>query len=199
MSSAPTSATYSSAPWRKDFLEHIDKMDSPEFVLGTVAKTQDSPLGAEPRVRFCVFRGFWGSLPPNKHNDIDKNSDAFESDCFTFTTDVRMQKCKDFFVDDSDYHASGGGAPVEAVWWVNEDVKHQWRVKGDVWVLGPDFADGEKKGPKAVKDAIAARMRVSGDEKISNFDWSKEITAHFANLTPGMRGKLPNLTVGVIT
>jgi pyridoxamine 5'-phosphate oxidase len=185
-----TSSTHSAAPWRKQFLEHMDKMEPPEFVLGTVAKTQNPPLNAEPRVRFCVFRGMWASLPPNKRNEAPRNSESYESDCFTFTTDVRMDKAKDFFESsDSDYRGSGGGAPVEAVWWVKDDIQTQWRVRGDVWMLAPDFEDGRKKGPKAVKEAISSRMRAKDGKDVADFDWTKEVTAHFGNLSPGMRGK----------
>jgi pyridoxamine 5'-phosphate oxidase len=189
---ATTSSTQSAAPWRSQFLEHVGKMESPEFVLSTVARPHNSSFSAEPRARYCIFRGMWASLPPNKHNDADKNPEVYESDCLTFTTDVRMEKANHFFESESsDETATGGGAPVEAVWWVKEkDIMTQWRVRGDAWILGPDVEDGRKKGPKTVKEAIQPRMRVLNETQKDDWKWGTEVTAHFGNLSPGMRGML---------
>lgn len=85
---------------------------------------------------------------------------------------------------------TGGGGPVEAVWWVEESGT-QWRVRGTAWVLGPDV-DGEE-GRRA-REVIMRRMRrreptgrgEGGGQE--GWSWSREVTAHFGNLAPGMRG-----------
>lgn len=123
------------APWRKQFEEHLGKMDSPEFVFSSLhpASNKDSPVPYVPRARFCIHRGFWSELPENKHNDAPKNERVFESDMPTFTTDVRMQKTFELFNSSSGHadreelvQGSGGGGPVEAVYWAKE-VMVQWR------------------------------------------------------------------------
>jgi pyridoxamine 5'-phosphate oxidase len=82
---------------------------------------------------------------------------------------------------------TGGGGPVEAVWWVEESGT-QWRVRGTGWVLGQDV-DGEE-GRKA-REVISERMRrrdPQAQESQEEWSWSREVTAHFGNLSPGMRG-----------
>ena len=93
---------------------------------------------------------------------------------------------------------SGGGGPVEAVFWIEsgkdqdsgeeKKVMTQWRIRGTAWLLGPD-ADGPEAGE--VREVLRQRMRrVEGktpaDEE--GWSWAKEVTAHFGNLSPVMRG-----------
>jgi pyridoxamine 5'-phosphate oxidase len=78
-------------------------MKSPEFVLGTLDNApKGSPTPYVPRVRYCIFRGFWAELPENKHNDAERNPQIFASDCPTFTTDVRMEKVGQIFATSAD-------------------------------------------------------------------------------------------------
>ncbi|KAG4428401.1 hypothetical protein IFR05_016113, partial [Cadophora sp. M221] len=135
--SAPPS-TSGVAPWRPLFLTHISKMPSPEFVFSSLhpSPSKDSPVPYLPRARYCVFRGMWAELPENKHNTAPRNERVYESDLLTITTDVRMEKVPEIFAssqghgDVSQSQGSGGGGPVEAVFWV-KDVMTQWRIKGE--------------------------------------------------------------------
>lgn len=138
----------------------------------------------------------WGELPENKHNDAPKNERVFESELPTFTSDVRMVKVPDLFAS-SPGHAesleqtqgSGGGGIVEAVFWVKEE-NIQWRVKGEAFVVGPDIeGEGEESsGVRTVKSELGKRMRIVRPGQESDWSWQTEVTAHFGNLSPGMRG-----------
>lgn len=171
-------------------------MDSPEFVLSTVTKApKDAPVPYIPRARFCIFRGFWAELPENDKNTAEKNPRVFESELFTFTTDVRMQKVGELFGTSSGkadrdelVHGSGGGGPVEAVWWV-KDNGMQWRVRGHAFVVANDIEENdESSGVRTVKSEVGSRMRVVEEGKEGDWSWKKEIDGHFGNLSPGMRG-----------
>ena len=139
----------------------------------------------------------WSELPENKHNDAPMNERAYESEMPTFTTDVRMEKVPELFAsgpghgDTSQSQGSGGGGPVEAVWWV-EETQYQWRIKGTAWVVAPDI-DGEggeaSSGVRTVKSEVGSRMRVVNDGGVPGWSWSKELTAHFGNCSPAMRGE----------
>jgi pyridoxamine 5'-phosphate oxidase len=155
-----------------------------------------------PRARYCIYRGMWAELPPNKHNPAERNPRAWTSDCPTFTTDARMQKGRQIVGErrgggEQDGGAgkagsreldTAGGGPVEAVWWIKEDgIMAQWRVKGTAYILGRDIeSSGEAE---KVRQLVKARMR-EGDEKdkTEHWSWEREITAHFGNVSPGMRG-----------
>jgi hypothetical protein len=171
-------------------------MDSPEFVLSTVTKApEDSPVPYIPRARFCIFRGFWAELPENSHNTAPKNERIFESELFTFTTDVRMQKVAELFGTSSGkadreelIQGSGGGGPIEAVWWVKE-AKMQWRVRGNAFVVANDIEENEESsGVRTVKSEVGSRMREVQEGKEGDWSWKKEVDGHFGNLSPGMRG-----------
>lgn len=145
----------------------------------------------------------WGELPENSHNEAPRNKGVYESDMPTFTTDVRMQKVADIFMS-SPGHASGpeqmqgsgGGGPVEAVFWIKEKGT-QWRISGTAYVVADDIEgmEGEQSsGVRTVKSEVGARMRpvkVEGD-----WSWATELTAHFGNVSPGMRGTWRNPTPG---
>lgn len=113
-------------------------MDSPEFVFTSLhpADSKDSPVPYVPRARTCIFRGMWTELPENKHNDAPRNERVYESDLLTLTTDVRMAKVPEIFASSSGHgnvgqsQGSGGGGPVEAVFWAKE-VMTQWRFRGE--------------------------------------------------------------------
>lgn len=202
------------APWRQIFLAHISKMPSPEFAMATLHAVPaadaseatptptPTPTPYLPRLRFLIFRGMWSELPENKHNQAPKNERVYETDMPTFTTDVRMEKVSEIFSTSAGHGAwpqtqgSGGGGPVEAVWWVKE-VMTQWRMRGEAFVVGPDIEDPageESSGVRTVKSAIGKRMRLAKDGKSGTADaedwsWAREVTAHFGNLSPVMRGE----------
>ncbi|KAF2129525.1 hypothetical protein P153DRAFT_366913 [Dothidotthia symphoricarpi CBS 119687] len=199
-STAPTAASLPPAPWKKLFNEHISKMKSPEFVLGTLdSAPSGAPTPYVPRVRFCIFRGFWAELPENKHNDAERNAKVYESDCPTFTTDVRMEKVGQIFATSAGHaeskdqvQGSGGGGPVEAVWWA-EDSGTQWRVKGRAFVIAEDIeGDEESSGVRTVKSEVGKRMRVLSEEQKENWSWNKELTGFFGNQSPGIKGSFKN-------
>lgn len=196
--SATTPASVGVAPWRPQFLNHLSQMESPEFVLTSLhpADSKTSPVPYVPRARYCIFRGMWGELPENKHNEASQNDRVYESDLLTLTSDVRMAKIPEIFASSPGHgevaqsQGSGGGGPVEAVFWVKE-VMTQWRFRGDAYVVGPDIegAGEESSGTRTVKSRVGERMRVVKEGEKDNWSWEKELTAHFGNLSPGMRGR----------
>lgn len=147
----------------------------------------------------------WSTLPENKHNDAPKNPRVYESDMPTFTTDVRMEKVGDFFSTSAGgekangrehlMKGSGGGGAVEAVWWIKE-LGMQWRIRGKAFVVAEDIegskGEGEKSsGVRTVKSEVGRRMRkVDGasEEDEAKWSWETEMTGHFGNCSPGMRG-----------
>lgn len=141
----------------------------------------------------------WGELPENSHNDAPRNKAVYESDLLTLTTDVRMQKVSDIFTT-SPGHASspeqiqgsGGGGPVEAAFWIKEK-QTQWRISGTAYVLAEDIEgkEGEQSsGVRTVKSEVGAWMRPVKEE--GEWSWTTELTAHFGNLSPSMRGTWRN-------
>jgi pyridoxamine 5'-phosphate oxidase len=189
------------APWKPLFQSHISKMDSPEFVFTSLHPSEDPNAATPyvPRARYCIYRGMWAELPVNKHNEAPLNDRVYESDLLTFTTDVRMAKIPEIFASSrghgevSQSQGSGGGGPVEAVFWV-KDVMTQWRFRGEAYVVGQDIegAGEESSGVSTMKHKIGERMRVVKKEGKKDWSWSKEVTAHFGNLSPGMRGSFKN-------
>lgn len=175
-------------------------MKSPEFVLGTLdAAPKDSPTPYVPRVRYCIFRGFWAELPENKHNDAERNPPIYASDCPTFTTDVRMEKVGQIFATSAGHaessdqiQGSGGGGPVEAVYWITE-TGTQWRIKGRAFVVSDDIeGDDESSGVRTVKSEVGKRMRVLEPGKEQEWSWQKELTGFFGNQSPGIKGSFKN-------
>lgn len=174
-------------------------MPSPEFVLGTLGSAPEgSPTPLVPRVRFCIFRGFWTELPENKHNDAERNPVVYESDLPTFTTDVRMEKVGQIFGTSAGHaesseqtQGSGGGGPVEAVWWIKE-TGTQWRIKGRAYVVSQDIEGKEESsGVRTVKSEVGKRMRLVDESKEKDWSWSRELTAIFGNQSPTIKGTPP--------
>lgn len=195
-STAPDASVLPKAPWKSLFNQHVSKMQSPQFVLGTLAAApKGSPTPFLPRVRYCIFRGFWTELPENKHNDAERNPAVYESDCPTFTTDVRMEKVGQIFgtstghaESDEQTQGSGGGGPVEAVWWV-EETGTQWRIKGSAYVVSDDIERSEESsGVRTVKSEVGKRMRIVNQAKEKDWSWTRELTATFGNQSPGIKG-----------
>ena len=181
---------------------HLSKLDSPEFVLSTLQPASPhspSHMPYVPRARYCIFRGMWAELPENTHRKGPTNERVYESEMLTFTTDARMQKVTQIFATSAGHGgeqsqgSSGGGGPVEAVFWIKE-VMTQWRFKGEAYVVGPDIeGEGEESsGVKMVKSKLGERMRVVNEQKMGKWSWQREISAHFENLSPGMRGSFKN-------
>ncbi|KAK0742225.1 pyridoxamine 5'-phosphate oxidase-domain-containing protein [Apiosordaria backusii] len=206
MSSSSSSPLPPAAPWRDPFTTHLSSLQPPiVFTLSTLHPVPHSLTPADgipvlPRARTCVFRGFFGSLPPNNgRNPAPLNPPIYTSDMLTFTTDARTSKVSDIFDTASSPlpGPSGGGGPVEAVFWV-EEAKTQWRIRGNAWVLGADI-DSDGEGARKVREVLLERMRKSGEgrgekggdeQEEGKKEWSfaKEVTAHFGNLSPVMRG-----------
>ncbi|KAK5165118.1 uncharacterized protein LTR77_009215 [Saxophila tyrrhenica] len=200
MASTSSTKAPQPAPWKATFLEHLNQMDKPEFVFSSLHPAPEgSPTPYVPRARYCIYRGCWAELPENKHNQAEQNERVYGSDLPTFTTDVRMQKQYELFASSSGHadrselvQGSGGGGPCEAVFWAKE-VMVQWRMKGDAFIIGPDIeGEGEQSkessGVRTVKSEVGGRMRVLKEEDQDKWSWNRELTAHFGNLAPGMRG-----------
>lgn len=96
---------------------------------------------------------------------------------------------------DEQVQGSGGGGPCEAAFWIKEKGT-QWRIKGTAFVVGPDI-EGENgsSGVRTVKSEVGGRMRLveGGEGKEGEWSWARELTAHFGNCSPGMRGPRPSL------
>jgi pyridoxamine 5'-phosphate oxidase len=192
----PAAACGAAAPWRSTFLSHIDTMDSPTFVLSSLhhdPSSHDAPAQVTPRARTVVFRGMWASLPANPKNPAERNpDDAYETDLLSITTDARMDKVSEILPDSpssSAHHQageSGRGGPVEAVFWMPAS-KTQWRLRGHAFVIGRDI-DGDAAG--SVRAALGTHMRPG--PAADRWRWSKELTAHFGNMSPVMRGSFRN-------
>ncbi|KAF4925438.1 hypothetical protein CGCVW01_v003520 [Colletotrichum viniferum] len=188
----------------------------------TPTSTSSSSSSLSPRTRTVIYRGFWASLPVNPKNPAPLNPPLYESDLLTLTTDARMAKVPDFFNSDpssgsgSDPASSGGGAPVEAVFWTPARV--QWRIRGDAYILGPDISSPSSPAA-SVREKLLARMRrlsssevqrrqtsddtlfpsevrsnIASSSTSDDEEWSfaREVTAHFGNLSPMMRGTFRN-------
>ncbi|TQS31639.1 hypothetical protein Golomagni_08073 [Golovinomyces magnicellulatus] len=189
MSSIPTFA----APWREAFTKDVKEMEMPVFYLASLhhhdKNTPDSPA-IVPSVRAVIFRGFWGSMEVNPKNQAPLNPAAYDSDLLTITTDVRMNKVDELFSSTTvDHDKSGKGGPVEGVFWA-EKAQRQWRIRGHSYVIAPDI-DSSEAAP--VRDGLREYMRPSECESgTDHWSWGKELTAHFGNLSPGMRGTFRN-------
>jgi pyridoxamine 5'-phosphate oxidase len=157
----------------------------------------------------------WASLPENGHNRAARNEKVYESDMLTFTTDARMEKVAQLFASSAGRGATehsqgtGGGGLVEAVFWI-KDVMTQWRFKGEAYIVAADDVEGqggqgedESSGMRMVKSRLGERMRVLREEGKRGWSWSREVGAHFGNLSPGMRGSfknpVPGTPVGVVS
>lgn len=210
-------STAAPAPWKALFREQVSQKKSPEFALGTLgAAGPDAPVAYVPRVRYCIFRGFWAELPEkSRHSDDDddaaaaaaaaRNPAVYESDCPTFTTDVRMDKVGQIFATSAGHAASrdqvqgsGGGGPVEAVYWIAE-AGTQWRIKGRAYVIADDIEGGdESSGVRTVKSEVGKRMRVvekeggGGGGQSKDWSWQRELTGFFGNQSPSTKGSFKN-------
>lgn len=195
------------APWRSAFLAHLDELSTPTFTLSTLhgasqsspASSPSSPASSSaiqfaPRARTVVYRGMWASLPVNPKNTAELNpEDAYSSDLITITTDARMEKTTELLGDNAGREApsaSGRGGPVEALFWI-EETNTQWRIRGHTFVVGPDI---DSEAGKPVRDALRHYMRPSPSSSLEkgDFSFARELTAHFGNLSPGMRGSFRN-------
>lgn len=185
------------APWKATFDSHLQKLgSSPEFSLATV-----NHEGC-PRARICIHRGFWTALPENSHNKQTKNPAVYDSDCPTFTTDARMNKVYDIFATgkgkgtlEQSRAGTGGGGPVEALYWVKE-VMTQWRIRGQCWIIAADDVEHEGEGDMqnsgtVTMEAVLQRyMRSTGES--GHWSWRREVENHFGNQSPTMKGSFKN-------
>jgi pyridoxamine 5'-phosphate oxidase len=189
-------------------------MGMPSFVLSTIHTVQASSKEIPqyvPRARTIVFRGMWTELPKNRNNPAERNPSIYESDMLSITTDARMEKAGEIMdsatpsVARPSYAKSGGGGPVEAAFWMPKN-STQWRIRGKAYILGPDIEDDTPEA-KSVRSTLLARMRKTTQETTSSnicpqtatpsWSWTREVTAHFGNLSPVMRGSFRNPPPGV--
>ncbi|KAL2159795.1 hypothetical protein VTH06DRAFT_1928 [Thermothelomyces fergusii] len=191
---ATTPGSKSAAPWRAAFLSHVAQLPMAIFTLATLhpAGRSEAPtpgLPCLPRARTCE-RGPGAGPGP------------YESDLLVFTTDARSDKAAELFdsARAGDVEAgggggsgSGGGGPVEAVFWVGAaGVQTQWRVRGRAWVLAADVDDEASDGARRAREVLWARMRRAagggGEEGEQGWSFARQVAAHFANLSPLLRG-----------
>jgi pyridoxamine 5'-phosphate oxidase len=166
------------APWKPLLSSSISVFNPPTVTLATV--TPSPPHF--PRLRTLIFRGFFGSLPPNDRNSATPNPRVYESNMLTFTTDGRMEKVREL-------GRGEGGGEVEFCFWAS-DVQVQWRVRGVCWILGGS-GEGEEKARREVERGLERREDAS-DGEAGNWSFNREVTAHFGNLSPIMRGTFRN-------
>ncbi|KAK0388614.1 hypothetical protein NLU13_4857 [Sarocladium strictum] len=208
-----TPAPQPAAPWRSLFLDHISKLSPPTFTLSTLHPNPSSSSSSSsssfssafrftPRARTVVYRGMFASLPVNPKNPAKLNPEGvWESDLLTITSDARMEKIPELFSsgrEDGNGTAeegaqSGEGGPFEAVFWVDK-ANTQWRIRGHAVVIGPDI---DSSSHDATRKAILAHMRQTSsssslDSPSPDFSFPTELTAHFGNLSPAMRGTFRN-------
>lgn len=200
------------APWRAALVSHLEAMDSPTFVLSSLHREHgaDTTPSAQwtadaanfsPRARTVVYRGMWAALSLNPRNPAPRNPNVYQTDLLTITTDVRMEKVSEMFPKPSttstgatEILPSCAGGPVEGVIWAAE-AKTQWRIRGRVYMVGPDI---ESDAALPVRQALSAYMRrqqagnAKTDAEADAWGWAKELTAHFGNLSPVMRGSFRN-------
>ena len=189
------------APWRDAFVSHIEDMAEPSFVLSSLhpsAPSSAPETNILPRARTVIFRGMWSSLPVNPKNPAELNPvGAYETDLPTITTDARMEKIPELFHSAAAGEQGEGakegpqtrrGGPVEAVFWMPK-ARTQWRLRGHTYIIGPDV-DSHAAAP--VRAALAKYMRRRGHDEAGPWSWSRELTAHFGNLSPLMRGTFRN-------
>ena len=93
---------------------------------------------------------------------------------------------------------TGGGGPVEAVYWVKEKMT-QWRVRGKCWLIAADDVEGgeeaaQNSGTVSMKAEVGRYMRSTGEHETQGKDWSwkLEVENYFENLSPMMRGSFKN-------
>lgn len=140
-------------------------------------------------------------MPADERNKAPRNPDIYSSDLPLFTTDVRMEKASEIIrsardvLGDVDASGSGGGGPVEAVWWV-EEMGTQWRVRGDGWVVCDSDIDEEGEAARKVRDALQSRMRTQDQEAESKWSWQKEVGVVFGAQSPGIKGSFRGPTPG---
>lgn len=212
-SAAMATTSQSAAPWRAAFLQHLDSMSEQSFTLSTLHPIATTPPQETenyvppvcPRARTVIYRGMWADMPVNSKNPAELNPKNFESDLLTLTSDARMEKVPEMLasfgssgVAQSKESQSGRGGPVEAVFWMNE-VKTQWRIRGHSYIIGPDI---DSSAHTSVREALKQHMRPTSQDASStktenvpqdaSFSFSRELTAHFGNLSPGMRGSFKN-------
>lgn len=98
---------------------------------------------------------------------------------------------------------SGGGGTVEAVFWPHE-TGVQWRVRGRAYVLAPDI-ETTPEGREVITTLKSRMRRPNRDQSQDNssqgadetkWSFAREITAHFGNLSPVMRGSFRNPSPG---
>lgn len=192
-----TSKSHPTAPWREAFLKDTRELEMPSFYLATLHHQNSNESAASaiaPRVRTVIFRGLWGSMDVNPKNEAPLNPAVYDSDLLTITTDIRMDKVGELFSSTgADSSKSGKGGPVEGVFWV-EKTQRQWRIRGASYVIAPDI---DSPDAALVRDGLEEHMRpagpqAAGADETSQWSWSKELTAHFGNLSPGMRGSFRN-------
>ncbi|KAJ0425667.1 pyridoxamine 5'-phosphate oxidase, partial [Aspergillus carlsbadensis] len=128
------------APWRTLFLTGLEKSSASSFTLSTIAHTTPHKPPV-PRARTVEFRGFFPKPASSLHHSaidalkaqgIGLNPEVYESELFAITTDRRMGKVGQIAgtIASGGRSGEGGEEAVEGVFWFEEGVMTQWRVRG---------------------------------------------------------------------
>ncbi|KAL2826174.1 hypothetical protein BJY01DRAFT_150451 [Aspergillus pseudoustus] len=199
----PPQPAAAAAPWRALFLSGLEKSSASSFTLSTIAHAPGKP--AVPRARTVEFRGFFPKPASSLHHsaidalkaqNIGLNPEVYESDLFSITTDARMGK-----VGQIGGSSNGeGDEAVEGVFWFDEGVKTQWRVRGRGVTVGSGKEEDAGR-ERRVQERIFRRMRLREgadgvSEEVKGWEWERQVATYFASHTPAMRGSYKNPTPG---
>lgn len=175
--------------------------------LITFSTTAPHPRTGEPtpRSRTCVYRGIWAdmTLDPRAVQALQEdaagssgdgtksgtaiNPLAFDSDMPTITTDVRMLKCPEMLANNNVEIMAWTGPPVAST-------NTQWRLRGRAFLLGSPQGL-EDSVERTAREGVARGMRrrkeeVDGEAE-GAWTFEREVTAYFANMSPGIKGMCP--------
>jgi len=140
-------------------------------------------------------------MPHDERNKAERNPDVYSSDLPIFTTDVRMEKAGEIIKSapgasgSEDVSVSGGGGPIEAVWWI-EETGTQWRIRGDAWIVHDSDVESDGLQAKKVREAIQPRMRTTDEVAGRNWSWTREVGVVFGAQSPGIKGSFRQPTPG---
>jgi len=191
----------SEAPWKVTFAKHAEREG--RYPIDFCLATNDSGI---PRARYLLHHGFLSLQIAGQCGDEnlrDGDKPRVYSDCPTFATAAGSKKASHIYRSagqDTQEQRSGGGGPVEAVWWFKSS-KSQWRILGNCWLLAwHDVEDKASYG--AFKETISRTLYSTGSDgfQLDELGWQDEIRGHYGRLPHHMTKSvaLEDTRLGVI-